>query len=140
MKTNFRCFFSSIPPPLVCYFHQKHRCCHSELDHTKLAILHYFSLGKGIRLPMLLYLFVLEKGEKNNLVKNQILILKNNGKIIPASGMFNKAKNARIADLFISSSFSFSCFTEFDFTFEIQMLFNGSTSESIPDFCFKRKN
>lgn len=53
-------------------------------------------------------------------------------KHIPASGIPTNAKNALKAERFSSKNFSFSCFTAFDLTFEMQILFNGSTSDSIP--------
>lgn len=40
---------------------------------------------------------------------------------------------ARIADLFSSSCFSYSCFTEFALTLDVQVYFNGSTILSNPE-------
>lgn len=49
-----------------------------------------------------------------------------------ASGMVNNAETARKADRFNSSCFSYSCFTEFGFSFVVQVDFNGPTNLSNP--------
>lgn len=46
---------------------------------------------------------------------------------------------ARIADLFSSSCFSYSCFTEFALTLDVQVYFNGSTILSNPETGNKKK-
>ena len=52
--------------------------------------------------------------------------------LLPASGIVNNAATALNAERLSSSCFSYSCFTEFAFTFIVQVLFNGSTNRSNP--------
>lgn len=54
-------------------------------------------------------------------------------KKLPASGIVRRADTARNADRFNSSCFSYSCLTEFVFTFNVQVYFSGSTSLSKPE-------
>lgn len=61
-----------------------------------------------------------------------ILICKRLLYFSPASGIVNNAATALNAERLSSSCFSYSCFTEFAFTFIVQVLFNGSTNRSNP--------
>lgn len=51
---------------------------------------------------------------------------------LPAFGICRSAATARNADRFSSSCFSYSCFTEFGFTFSVHVNFKGSTNCSSP--------
>ena len=51
---------------------------------------------------------------------------------IPAFGICNNAATARNADRFNSSCFSYSCFTELGFTFNVHVERKGSTNCSNP--------
>lgn len=54
--------------------------------------------------------------------------------------MVKRAASALNADLLSSSCFSYSCLTEFAFTFVVHVVFSGSTNLSNPKIETKCKN